>query len=183
MVLTHFVFWQETKIGHLKTVEGSVIITLVSLVKTHSRNRALIAMLQACAELDHNLGLDDLEQAASELFPHHCCGGVVEHDHHGGEVAVSGEDSTLQLAVPEQRHFGEEEIAAARWKFGMHKYGFAGMHHFMNHLQPRTIEEIVAKYTSVVAEGPAPVVQPKTSNFIFVRGRPWNVKKRAIENF
>ena len=94
---------------------------LVAFVKKHSGNRALIAMLHTQSELGHHIGLTDLEQSARELFAHHCCGDIVEHDQHVGEVAVSAEDGTLHLAVPVERDFSEEEIAAVRWKFNMHK--------------------------------------------------------------
>ena len=59
---------------------------LVQFVKDHRGNRALISMVRDEAEMQHNLGLHDLESAAEEMFTHRCRG--VEPAEQCSEIAV-----------------------------------------------------------------------------------------------
>ena len=59
---------------------------LVKLVNDNRGNRALIAMLSGCQELNKNLGTEDLDSAAQELFTNRCCGDKLAEE--CGEIAV-----------------------------------------------------------------------------------------------
>ena len=91
---------------------------LVQFVNDHRGNRALISMLGHCQELDHNLGEDDLEPAAQELFTHRC---------RGAELA----EECSEIAVPENRDFTDEEIDAVKWKLNMHRSTASSIVRFM----------------------------------------------------
>ena len=90
----------------------------VQFVNDHRGNRVLISMLSHCQELDHNLGSDDLESAAQELFTHRC---------RGAELA----EECSEIAVPENRDFTDEEIDAVKWKLNMHRSTASSIVRFM----------------------------------------------------
>ena len=80
---------------------------LVQFDQAHMGNRALISMLSRTGELLHNLGDDDLESVAEELFTHRCRG-------------VDPAEQCSEIDVPESRDFTNEEIDACRRKLKMH---------------------------------------------------------------
>ena len=117
--------------------------TLVQFVKDPRGKQAFILMVRDEAEMQHNLGLHDLESAAEEMFTHRCRG-------------VEPAEQCSEIAVPECRHFTDEEIDAVRWKLKMHKSTVSSIARFMARLSEQAVSSLVVRHKSVVAEPPAP---------------------------
>ena len=141
---------------------------LVRFVKRHRGNRALISMLSLVGELRCNLGNHDLESVAAELFTHRCRG-------------VEPAEECSEIAVPESRHFTDEEIDAVKRKLNMHKSTDYQIVRFMTRLSTQAVSSLVVAHKSVVAEPPAP--KSKKPKYILGRDRPFSERMAALQHF
>lgn len=151
---------------------------LVELVLSHQGNRALISALGQTNELQHNIGEYELEAAGRELFAHHCHGAALAHHCHCAALAVPDEPP-LSLAVPAERHFSEEEIAAFVWKCRLQKHGRATVVGLMKQIQAPVIDTIVIAHRS--REVPT-LPPPKKPCFILTRDKSNAFNNDAVEH-
>ena len=157
-------------LGEERSLENRTEIRrkLVQFVNDNRGNRALISMLSYCQELNHNLGFDDLESAAQDMFTHRCRGAEL-----AGECA--------EIAVPAHRDFTDEEIDAVKWKLNMHRSTTSSIVRFMAGLSEKTVSSLVLEHKSVVAEPPAP--KTKKLQYIVGKNPPWHAKRAALHQF
>ena len=156
---------------------------LAKFVYMHRSNRALIWMLGYFKELSQTLGCYEIEASGRELFEHHSHDGAIAHSHcHGGEVALQEADR-LQLAVPVQKDFSEEEIAAVIWKCRLHKATHSYIVNMMASLPPAVIDKQVAIYRSALAAPVTAKTKTTTPPFLLTRDRNASFKAAAVEHF
>ena len=133
-------------------------------------------MLSGCQELNKNLGTEDLDSAAQELFTNRCCGDELAEE--CGEIAVP-------VAVPVIRDFTDKEVDAVRWRLNMQKSSRPLVLKVMAILSERTLSRLVVEHTSVVTSAVAEPPPPKSKQirYIFGKNPTWPVKRAAIQHF